>query len=138
IDKLLSHTGFGTRKTVKQLLKKKVVEVDNKVVTKSNLQVDPAIQSVCVSGEKVQYEKYIYLMLHKPAGVISATVDNRDKTVIDLVPTAYEHYELFPVGRLDKDTEGLLLITNDGPLNHALTSPNKDIVKTYYAKIDGY
>ena len=87
--------------------------------------------------EIVQYRPYIYLMLHKPAGYVSATVDNRDRTVLDLVPDIYSHYPLFPVGRLDKDTEGLLLLTNDGKLSHQLTSPKKDIFKTYYAKIDG-
>lgn len=138
IDKLLSHEGFGTRTVVKELLKKKVVKVDNKIITKGNVQVNPKSATIIVDGKEVIYEQYVYLMLHKPAGVVSATVDNRDKTVIDLVPQAYAHLKLFPVGRLDKDTEGLLLLTNDGQLNHALTSPKRSIIKTYYAKIDGY
>src|SRR5699024_12168594 len=77
-------------------------------------------------------------MLHKPSGVVPATTDNRDRTVIDLVPTSYAHYEMAPVGRLDKDTEGLLLLTNDGQMNHTLTSPKKSVTKTYVAIIDGY
>ena len=138
IDKLLAHTGYGTRKTVKQLLKKRAVQVDGNIVTKGDIHVNPDTESVTVKGEEVIYEAYVYLMLHKPAGVVSATFDNRDKTVIDLVPDSYAHYALFPVGRLDKDTEGLLILTNDGLLNHMLTSPKKNIVKTYYAEVDGY
>lgn len=138
IDKLLSHAGFGTRKSVKQLLKKKIVQVDGKIITKGDKQVNPAQSIIFVDDQKVVYKKYIYLMLHKPSGVVSATTDNRDRTVIDLVPTSYAHYEMAPVGRLDKDTEGLLLLTNDGQMNHTLTSPKKSVTKTYFAKIDGY
>lgn len=137
IDKLLAHTGFGTRNDVKRLLKKKCVTVDNKVITKSNIHVDPNKQSIAVHGEKVNYQKYIYLLLHKPKDYVSATVDYQDKTVVDLIPKQYRHFNVSPVGRLDKDTEGLMLLTNDGELNHRLTSPKYEIFKTYFAEVDG-
>src|SRR5699024_3001302 len=138
IDNLLSHAGFEMRKSVKQLVKKKNVKVDGKIITKGDKQVNPDQSIIFVDDQKVVYKKYIYLMLHKPSGVVSATTDNRDRTVIDLAPTSYAHYEMAPVGRLDKDTEGLLLLTNDGQMNHTLTSPKKSVTKTYFAKIDGY
>lgn len=137
IDKFLAHTGFGSRKDVKQLLKKKLVTVDNKVITKSNQHVDPTKHMVMVDGVEAIYEEFVYLMLHKPDGYISATEDSSHPTVIDLVDPAYWHYPLAPVGRLDKDTEGLILLTNDGKLNHTLTTPKNEIFKTYYAEIDG-
>lgn len=137
LDKLLAHTGFGSRKDVKELVKKRCVTVDNKVITKSNVHVNPDEQLITVNNEKIHYQKYIYIMLHKPPGYLSATVDRYEKTVLDLIPDEYSHYDLSPVGRLDKDTEGLLVLTNDGQLNHALTSPKRDVFKTYFAKIDG-
>lgn len=137
LDKLLAHAGYGSRKDVKNILKKKIVRIDEKVATKGNIQVDPNMQLITVNGEKVVYEQYIYLMLHKPQDYLSATVDTKDKTVIDLVPTPYQHYSLAPVGRLDKDTEGLILLTNDGKLNHIMTSPRSEIYKTYFATIMG-
>lgn len=137
IDKLLAHSGFGTRKDVKQLLKKRAVTVDQKVVTKGNIHVDPDVEQIEVNGEQVLYQKYVYMMVHKPQNYVSATEDHRDQTVIDLVPKKYQHYDLFPVGRLDKDTEGLILLTNDGELSHRLTSPKQEVFKTYFAKIDG-
>lgn len=118
LDKLLAHAGFGSRKDVKALLKKKRVLVEGKICTKGNVQINPETELVSVDGKKVEYEQYVYLMVHKPQGYVSATVDDRDKTVIDLVPQKYQHYQLSPVGRLDKDTEGLILLTNDGQLNH--------------------
>lgn len=137
LDKLLAHTGYGTRKDVRELLRKNHVHVDRKRVKKGNVHVDPNQQIVTVDGERIYYEKYIYLMLHKPKDYVSATVDDHDKTVIDLVPPEYNHYNLSPVGRLDKDTEGLVLLTNDGMFNHIVTSPKNSIYKTYYAKING-
>src|SRR5690625_1045933 len=101
------------------------------------MHVNPSKEEIVVNGEIVTYEKYVYLMLHKPQGYISATVDDIERTVIDLVPPEYDHYPLAPVGRLDKDTEGLLLLTNDGKVNHALTSPKRNVFKTYFAKVDG-
>lgn len=137
LDKLLAHTGFGTRREVKALLKQKRVTVGDAIVKDSSLKVKLDEEIVKVDGEVIHYTAFIYLMLHKPQDYLSATVDLHDKTVIDLVPEQYRHFNVFPVGRLDKDTEGLLLLTNDGKLNHALTSPKKDIFKTYYATIAG-
>lgn len=139
LDKLLAHTGFGSRKDVKQLLKKKVVLVDNKVVTKGDVHVDSSTQSLEVDGEPIHYQSTIYLMLHKPGGYITATRDDHHQTVLDLIDPTFLHAgDLAPVGRLDKDTEGLLLLTNDGQLNHRLTSPKHEVWKTYYAKVDGF
>lgn len=137
LDKLLAHTGYGTRKDVKELLKKKQVKVDGVIAKKGNAHINPDVQTVQVGQEIIQYEKYVYLLLHKPPNYVSATRDDRDKTVIDLVPSEYQHYDLAPVGRLDKDTEGLVFLTNDGLLNHRLTSPKHEVFKTYYAKIRG-
>ncbi|MDN4493727.1 pseudouridine synthase [Ureibacillus aquaedulcis] len=137
LDKLLANMGYGTRKEVKQLLKQKGVTVDGEVVKDSSMHVNPDIQEVSVFGERVEYMEFIYLMMNKPPGVISATEDHVDKTVIDLLDPLAQHFKPFPVGRLDKDTEGLLLITNDGQLAHNLLSPKKHVPKTYYAKIDG-
>ena len=137
IDKLLAHTGYGSRKDVKRLLKNKVVTVDGKVISKANVHVDPERQQVLVNGEKVVYEKYIYLMLNKPQGYLSATYDASGSTILDLVPEKYRHYSLSPVGRLDKNTEGFILLTNDGLLNHLITSPKNNIYKTYFAIISG-
>ncbi|MFC7686769.1 pseudouridine synthase [Ureibacillus sp. GCM10028918] len=137
LDKLLANMGYGTRKEVKQLLKQKGVTVDGGVVKDASMHVNPDIQEVSVFGERVEYTEFIYLMMNKPPGVISATEDHIDKTVIDLLDPLAQHFKPFPVGRLDKDTEGLLLITNDGQLAHNLLSPKKHVPKTYYAKING-
>ena len=137
LDKLLANMGYGTRKEVKQLLKQKGVTVDGEDVKDSSMHVNPDSQEVSVFGERVQYTEFLYLMMNKPPGVISATEDNFDRTVIDLLDPLAQHFKPFPVGRLDKDTEGLLLITNDGQLAHNLLSPKKHVPKTYYAKIDG-
>ncbi|WP_042474507.1 pseudouridine synthase [Bacillus ndiopicus] len=137
LDKLLANMGYGSRKEVKQLLKQKAVTVDGVVVKDAAMKVDPNAQHVAIFGERVEYIEYIYLMMNKPPGVISATEDDYDKTVIDLLDPFAQHFKPFPVGRLDKDTEGLLLITNDGQLAHNLLSPKKHVPKTYYAKIDG-
>ncbi len=129
--------GFGTRKDVKKLMKSGSVHVNGEVVKEGKTHVNPNLDLVTVFGEEVKYKPYIYLMLNKPQGVISATEDQEHETVIDLL--LYEHamYEPFPVGRLDKDTEGLLLITNDGQFSHALMSPRKHVPKTYAATVRG-
>lgn len=137
LDKLLANMGYGSRKEVKQLLKEKAVTVDGIVVKDAAMKVDPEKQDVSVYGERVIYTEFIYLMMNKPPGVISATEDRYDETVIDLLDPLAQHFKPFPVGRLDKDTEGLLLITNDGNLSHNLLSPKKHVPKTYYATIDG-
>src|SRR5690606_19187887 len=137
LDKLLANMGYGSRKEVKQLLKKGAVQVNAKPVKDAALHVNPEQDEVTILGEQVVYKEFIYLMLNKPQGVISATEDNRDRTVIDLLDEENRHFDPFPVGRLDKDTEGFLLITNDGKLAHELLSPKKHVPKTYYARIDG-
>lgn len=137
IDKLLANMGFGTRKEVKQLLKSGAVKVDGTVVKDRKTKIDTAAQKVTVHEEEVEYREFIYLMMNKPPGVISATEDHEQKTVIDLLEEGDQVFSPFPVGRLDKDTEGLLIITNDGRLSHSLLSPKKHVPKTYFAKIDG-
>ncbi|HJF31553.1 MAG TPA: rRNA pseudouridine synthase [Sporosarcina psychrophila] len=137
LDKLLSNMGYGTRKEVKQLMKKGAVRVNTEPVKDAALHVDTEKDEVTVLGERVVYKEFMYLMMNKPQGVLSATEDKRDRTVIDLLDAEKEIYELFPVGRLDKDTEGFLLLTNDGKLAHNLLSPKKGVPKTYYAHIEG-
>ncbi|MFZ7944954.1 MULTISPECIES: pseudouridine synthase [Bacillaceae] len=136
IDKMLANLGYGSRKEVKQLLKSGAVKVDDVVVKDAKQHVDPANQTVTLNGEVIEYREFIYLMMNKPQGVLSATEDNSCETVIDLLEMEDQVYEPFPVGRLDKDTEGLLLITNDGQLAHRLLSPKKHVPKTYFAVID--
>lgn len=136
LDKLLAHSGYGSRKDVKQLLKSARVVVNDKKVTSGKIHVNPEQDQIYVNDERVTYEEFVYYLLHKPAGVISATEDVRDKTVLDLLAAEDQLKSPFPVGRLDKDTEGLLLLTNDGKLAHQLLTPKNDIGKTYYAKIN--
>lgn len=138
LDKLLANMGFGSRKDVKSLIKKKKVTVNEAVVKDSSSHINLEYDTVRVNNEVVVYQEFIYLMMNKPPGYVSATVDDRDKTVIDLLPQSYQLFNPFPVGRLDKDTEGLLLLTNDGDLAHQLVSPKKDIEKIYYARIRGH
>lgn len=137
LDKLLSNMGAGSRKEVKLLLKAGAIQVDGEIVRDPKQHVDVETQQVLMYGEPVTYQKYIYLMMNKPPGVISATEDKRDETVIDLLFEDVTYFKPFPVGRLDKDTEGLLLLTNDGSFNHALMSPKKHVEKTYYAEVTG-
>lgn len=137
LDKFLSNMGYGSRKEVKILLKTKAVEVNGEVVRDPKVHVDEHADIVLVGGEAVVYTEFIYLLMNKPQDVISATEDKYDQTVIDLLAEQEQHFEPFPVGRLDKDTEGFLLLTNDGKLAHELLSPKKHVDKTYYAIIDG-
>jgi 16S rRNA pseudouridine516 synthase len=137
IDKMLANLGFGSRKEVKGLLKKGAVKVNGEMVKDAKEHIDPNKDKVTINDQEVVYKEFIYLMMNKPAGVISATEDNRDETVIDLLELEDQVYEPFPVGRLDKDTEGLLLITNDGQLAHRLLSPKKHVPKMYFAVIEG-
>lgn len=136
LDKYLADAGFGSRKDVKGLLKTGQVMVNGTVTQRSDDKVDPNDDIVSVQGKEIQYESFSYYMLHKPQGVVSATKDTREKTVLHLI-TGQKRRDLFPVGRLDKDTEGLLLITNDGKLANDLLAPGKHVKKTYYAKIKG-
>ena len=137
LDKLLAHTGFGTRKEVKKIIKDKYITVNDEVATNAGLKVDPEVDDVRVGGTQIFYEEFVYYMLNKPAGVISATEDFMHETVLDLLDPSDLVQEPHPVGRLDIDTEGLLILTNDGQLTHQLTSPKKEVDKEYYAEIDG-
>ena len=136
LDKYLADMGKGTRSEVKKAMGKGLVRVNNEIVKKPETKLDTDSDHVLFDGVLVGYAQYEYYMLNKPAGVISATEDKREKTVIDLI-TEKKRKDLFPVGRLDRDTEGLLLISNDGELAHRLLSPSKHVDKVYYAKIDG-
>ncbi|KGA98765.1 RNA pseudouridine synthase [Alkalihalobacillus alcalophilus ATCC 27647 = CGMCC 1.3604] len=138
LDKLLANMGYGSRKDVKLLLKKGFVKINGSLVKDGAAKVEPSRDEVVIGDEVVTYKPNIYFMLNKPKGVISATEDDEHKTVIDLLSAdEIRIYEPFPVGRLDKDTEGLLLITNDGNFSHSLMSPRKHVEKTYIAKIKG-
>jgi len=136
LDKLLSESGFGTRKEVKHLIKKGAVTVNGEQIKNPGFKVDPEKENIEVNGEPVVYMKDIYLILHKPAGYVTSTKD-KEATVMELISDIPRFEKLFPVGRLDKDTEGLLLITNDGELAHRLTHPKWKVSKRYYAVIEG-
>lgn len=136
LDKYLADMGCGTRSEVKQALKKGAVSVNDVPVKRPEEKVDTEADRIVFQGKTVSYLKYEYFMLNKPAGVVSATEDRRDRTVIDLIGDK-QRKDLFPVGRLDKDTEGLLLITNDGETAHRLLSPRKHVDKVYYARVKG-
>ncbi|WP_372663840.1 pseudouridine synthase [Cohnella sp.] len=137
LDKMLGNLGYGTRSAVKILIRQGAVTVNGKQVKDHGLQINPNQDEVVLDGETIQYRDTVYILLHKPAGVVSATEDNRDRTVIDLLDPDLTVLAPFPVGRLDKDTEGLLLITNDGKLSHELLSPRKHVPKTYRALVAG-
>lgn len=136
LDKILGNLGYGSRKEIKIICKNGEVTVDGDIVKDSSMKVDPEKAVIEISGERVNYRKFIYLLLNKPAGVVSATFDNHDETVIDLIDPEYQAFEPFPVGRLDKDTVGFLLLTNDGALNHKLIAPKNHVNKVYYAEIN--
>lgn len=135
LDKLLSDSGLWSRKEAKQLLKQGRVQVDGTVERAPERKVHPETVQVTVDGQPVGWSEFHYIMMNKPAGVLTATEDRRQKTVLDLLPPEYG--KLFPVGRLDKDTEGLLLLTDDGALAHRLLSPRYHVDKVYLAEIDG-
>ena len=136
LDKYLADMSIGTRSEVKSYIKQGKIEVDGCIVKTPEHKIAVGVQQVSYNGIPIVYETYVYYMLNKPAGVISATMDKQDKTVLDLISDT-KRKDLFPVGRLDKDTEGLLLITNDGELAHRLLSPKKHVDKVYYAKVEG-
>ena len=135
LDKYLSDMGAGTRSELKKAIKAGLVTVDSKTITDPGIHVSPD-SVVLFQGRPVAYETYVYYMLHKPAGVISASEDPRETTVVDLI-TEQKRKDLFPVGRLDRDTEGLLIITNDGEMSHRLLSPRHHVDKIYYARVTG-
>lgn len=136
LDKYLAELGVGTRSEVKKLIKAKQITVNGVAAAKPEMKIDEQSDEVCLRGEKLHYAAFEYYIFHKPAGCVTATEDKQHKTVMDYL-TDTVRSDLFPVGRLDIDTEGLLLITNDGALAHELLSPAKHVAKTYYAKVRG-
>ena len=132
LDKFLGNCGLGTRKQIKEYIKNGMVSVDGNIITKAETTIDPNVNEIIFSGESLtaDYKEFRYYLLNKPQGVVSATRDNHDTTVLDLIDTGFDK-DLAPVGRLDKDTEGLLIITNDGKLSHRLLSPKKHVEKEY-------
>jgi 16S rRNA pseudouridine516 synthase len=137
LDKYLTDSGVGTRSQVKVIIKSGRVTLNGKVVKDASLKLDPAVDTVCMDGEVLGGKRRVVLMLHKPAGFVTATEDKNEPTVMELLPAEYKHLDLKPVGRLDKATEGLLLFTNDGDLLHRLISPKKEVPKVYYARHEG-
>lgn len=136
IDKFLADMGIGTRTEIKNYIKKGLVSINDKIIKSSGDKADTGKDKVYYMGREIPYIIYEYYLLNKPAGVISASEDSNQRTVIDLIEDR-SRKDLFPVGRLDKDTEGLLLITNDGMLAHELLSPKKHVDKTYFVRTDG-
>lgn len=137
LDKIISATGKKSRREVREMVRQGRVLVDGKPAPAADMKVDPQTAVILLDGEPLGYEKFTYVMLHKPAGVLTATEDRRQETVLDLLPPELRRRALSPVGRLDKDTEGLLLLTNDGQLAHRLLSPKSHVGKVYYARVDG-
>lgn len=137
IDKILVSQGIGSRREVQKLIKSGDVTVNGEIIRKPEFKADAENDKIIISGKEVNYSKHIYIMMNKPAGVVSASSDNYDKTVIDILPDEYKRKGLFPAGRLDKDTEGLLIITDDGDFAHRMLSPKKHVDKQYIAKLDG-
>ena len=137
LDKILSSTGRWSRREVKELVRQGRVLADGRPADRPEERFDPQAVSLSVDGQAVGCAPFVYLMLHKPAGLLSATEDRRQATVLDLLPMELRRRGLFPVGRLDKDTTGLLLLTDDGPLGHALLSPRRHVDKVYLARVEG-
>lgn len=137
LDKFISDCKIASRKTIKQMVKQGRFAVDGAAAVSPEMKIDPEKQTITLDGKPVKYVRYHYFMLNKPTGVLSATDDNKQNTVIDLLSDEDKKLELFPVGRLDKDTTGLLLITDDGDFAHRIISPKSEIVKKYYAEVEG-
>ena len=137
LDKLLGDMGIASRSELRQMIKRGRVTVDGRAVTAPDIKVDSEGSSIALDGEELRYKSFRYYMMDKPAGVLSATEDGRQKTVLDLVSPEMRRMGLFPVGRLDKDTSGLLLLTNDGDFSHRVISPKSGIEKRYYARVEG-
>lgn len=137
LDKLLAGTGKWSRREVKALVRQGLVRVDGRLAASAEDKLDPAAAIITVAGETVALHRFTYVLLHKPAGVLTATEDRKQPTVLDLLPPELRRIGLAPVGRLDKDTEGLLLLTNDGELAHRLLSPKYHVDKRYLARVDG-
>lgn len=137
LDKFLTDMGYGTRSVIKNLVRKGKVSVNGDVIKKPEIKINEDEDVVLLDGEEIKYNRYEYFMLNKPDGYVSATTDRNEKTVLDLLKAEDRRKDLFPVGRLDKDTEGLLVISNDGEMAHKILSPKNHIAKTYYVKVNG-
>ena len=137
LDKIIASTGRWSRREVKSLVKQGRVLVDGVIARSAEEKADPETAEICVNGEVLTYRRYTWVMLNKPAGYLSATEDGKGATVLDLLPQELQKQNLFPVGRLDKDTEGLLLLTNEGGLAHDLLSPKHHVDKVYYTRVAG-
>ena len=136
IDKILVAQNFGSRKEVHKLIKSKAVTVDGECVTKVDMKVDPDVNVISVAGQVVEFKEHLYIMMNKPQGYVCATEDKVSKTVLELLPPNLQRKGLFPAGRLDKDTEGLLIITDDGDFAHRMLAPKKHVSKRYYVETD--
>ncbi len=136
IDKILSSQNIATRSEAKELIRKKKICVNGKIVLKPDEKCNPETAEISVDGKLISFKKYVYIMMNKPSGVLSASNDKYAKTVIDLLPKELQRKGLFPAGRLDKDTEGFILITDDGELAHKMLSPKSHVYKLYKAVVD--
>ncbi len=135
LDKYIAHSGISSRRRIKQLIHDGLVTVNGESVNDSGMRVDENTAKVYMDGQRVYYRRYVYLMLNKPAGYVSAREDRHYPFVTELVPEEYDYYRVYPVGRLDINTEGLLILTNDGAFAHKLTSPDKNVYKKYFARL---
>ena len=136
IDKIIASQGVYSRSKVKKLIQQKKVKVNGEIITSPNIKIDTANAKILIDNEALTIKEHIYLMLNKPEGYVSATRDGKDKTVLDLVPDEYKSREVFPAGRLDKNTTGLMIITDDGQMAHNILAPKKHISKKYEVTID--
>ncbi len=136
LDKILASQNFGSRKECALLIRRSGVTVNGAVVKKPEAKADPETDVLSVNGEEIRFQRHIYIMLNKPRGVLSASRDNRAPTVLDLLPDSMRRKGLFPAGRLDKDTEGLMIITDDGDFAHKMLAPKNHVYKIYHAKVD--
>lgn len=137
LDKYLSNMGLGSRKEVKVSISRKKVMVNDQLVRKSDLNIDPVKDKICYDGVEIPYRPFLYVMLNKPSGFITAKKDPKHSTVMELIKDTYGTRDLSPVGRLDKDTEGFLILTDDGNFNHEIMSPKKHVPKKYYVEVQG-
>ena len=138
LDKILSNMGYGSRKDVKKIIKSGRVKVNGEIFKKNDVKINPYEDIIIIDGIELEYREYIYLMMNKPQDVVSSTDDPANRAVLDLIDEKYLIFNPFPAGRLDKDTEGLILLTNDGKLAHRILSPKNEIGKTYYVEVDGF
>lgn len=136
LDKFLANENIGSRKAVGLLVRSGAVTVNGQAVKKADVQIDPQVDCICVNGTPVRYNAHTYILLHKPAGVLTATRDSRAQTVLDLLPPDMRRRGLFPAGRLDKDTTGLLILTDDGDYAHRMLAPKSHVMKRYEAVLD--